>query len=373
MIVVKEISSKKELKAFIRFPFQLYKNHPCWVPPLFSEEMYVFNRAKNMAFRNAEAALFLAYQNGRIAGRVAAIINQVEVLQQGKKKVRFGWLDMVDDVLVTKALMERVMDYGKAHGLEYAEGPCGFSNMDRAGMLVDGFEEMSNMTTYYNAPYYREHLEHLGFIKSIDWVGYRIKVPAEIPTRVQAFATMVLEKYRLSVLHFTSAREIVNQADNLFQLMNRSFGNLPSFVPIPDYQVKQYKEKYLKFLHPDFLSFIADEDGKMVGFAITMPSFSKALQKARGRLFPFGFIHLLRAQRINDMANMYLIGVDPAYQNKGLTAVIFEKIIQGLLKRGIRYVETNPEMEDNIVVQSLWKNYQPTLIKRWRLYKKEIL
>lgn len=368
MIVVKEVLKKKDLVKFVKFPFRLYKNSPYWVPPIIKEELRTLDKTKNPVFKNATARLFLAYKDGRLAGRIAAIINRFEVDKQ--KKVRFGWFDVIDDPSVTEVLFRKVFEYGKAQGLEYAEGPCGFSNMDKAGMLIEGFDRVNNMTTHYNYAYYPKHLEQLGFTKSMDWVEYFIHTPKKVPDKVKKFAAMTLQQHELKLLKFNTAKELMPYADKMFELMNRSFKDLPSFAPIQPYQVAQYKKKYLKYIHPDFIAFIVDKNDNLVGFSITMPSFARALQKAGGRLFPFGFIHLLRAQKKNDTGNLYLIGIDPEYQGKGLTAVIFQSVMLNFNKRKIKYVETNPELEENTAVRALWKAYNPELIKRWRAYRK---
>lgn len=370
MIVVKEVAGKKALRQFVKFPFRLYKNSAYWVPPIINEELRTLDKAKNPVFKNADARLFLAYKEGKIAGRIAAIINHIEVDKQKKKKVRFGWFDVIDDPMVTEALFLKVFEYGAAHDLDYAEGPCGFSNMEKAGMLIEGFDRINNMTTHYNYAYYPKHLEQLGFVKSMDWVEYFIHTPKKVPEKVKNFAALVLQRYDLRLLKFNTTKELMPYADKMFALMNRSFKQLPTFTPIQPYQIAQYKKKYLKFIHPDFIAFIADKNDDLVGFSITMPSFAKALQKARGRLFPFGFRHLLKAQKKNDSGNLYLIGIDPKYQGKGITAIIFQNVMLNFNKRKIKYVETNPELEDNTAVRALWNDYDATLVKRWRSYKK---
>ncbi|MBC9795646.1 GTP cyclohydrolase [Sinomicrobium weinanense] len=357
MITVKEVKHPREIKAFVKFPFKLYKGSPYWVPPIIKEEIAVFDKDKNPAFENADARLFLAYKNGEIAGRIAVIINRIEIEEQQKKKVRFGWFDVIDEIEVTKALLDKVTEIGRDHGLEYMEGPVGFSQMDKAGMLVRGFDKLSNMTTIYNYPYYPEHFKALGFEEGAAWLEYLIRIPDEIPQKIDKFSDVILRRYKLRVLRFKSSKELVAYADDMFDLMNRSFKDLQSFVPIQKAQIEQYKQKYLKFIHPDFIKFIVDENDKMVAFSITMPSFSRALQKANGKLFPFGFLHILRAQKTNDSASLYLIGIDPKYQNKGLTAIIFKETNRLFQRRGMRYVESNPELEENTAAHLLWKYY----------------
>ena len=358
MITIKEVKNKKDLKTFVKFPFRLYKKSPYWVPPLINEEMGSFDPDKNPAFKDSEAWLYLAYKNGEIAGRIAVILNHLEIDELQKKKVRFGWFDVIDDVEVTRALLQKAEEKGREQQLEYMEGPVGFSNMDKAGMLVRGFDELSNMTTIYNYPYYPEHFKQLGFREGAAWVEYRIHIPDKVPEKIEKFADIILERFELKLLKFKSSSELVAYADDMFDLMNRSFKDLQSFIPIQKPQIELYKKKYLKFIHPDFVKFIVDKNGKMIAFSITMPSFSEALQKANGRLFPFGFIHILRAQKTSKRASLYLIGVDPAYQNKGVTAVIFNETNKVFQKRGMKIVESNPELEENIAAQLLWKRYK---------------
>ncbi|XLS27557.1 GNAT family N-acetyltransferase [Flavobacteriaceae bacterium M23B6Z8] len=372
MITIKEVSTKKDLKTFIKFPFTLYKNSPYWVPPIIKDEKAIFDKEKNPVFKDAEAHLFLAYKNNEVVGRIAAIINWLEVRTLNKKKLRFGWYDVIDDLEVSKALFEKVTQIGRDKGLEFMDGPVGFSNMDKAGMLIMGFDRINNMTTLYNHPYYLEHMDAMDFKHGMQWKEYEIDVPKTVPEKVKKFAKLVLERYQLKLLSFKSTNEMVHYADDMFDLMNRSFKDLQSFVPIQQYQVDMYREKYLKFLHPDYITLIQDKEQKLVGFSVTMPSFARALQKANGKLFPLGFYHLLRAKNKNKFGNLFLIGVDPEYQGKGLTAVIFQKVIENYNKRGITLVETNPELEENQSVQAMWKNYDPRLIKRWRTYTKKL-
>jgi GNAT superfamily N-acetyltransferase len=372
MITIKEVSNKKDLDAFIKFPFKLYKNSPYWIPPIIKDEKAIFDKEKNPVYKDAEAHLFLAYKDGKIAGRIAAIVNWLEVKTLQKKKLRFGWFDVIDDIEVSKALFEQINKIGKEKGLTFIDGPVGFSNMDKAGMLVMGFDRLNNMTTLYNYDYYPKHLEELGFERNANWVEYEIDVPTEVPDKVKKFAKLVLKRFGLTLLDYKTTGEMVTRADDMFDLINRSFKDLQSFVPIQQYQVDIYKEKYLKFLHPDFITLIEDKEGKLIAFSVTMPSFARALQKANGKLFPLGFLHLLKAKHLNKHGNLFLIGIDPEYQGKGVTAIIFQKVIENYNKRGIVLVETNPELEENQSVQAMWKNYGPRLIKRWSSFTKNL-
>ncbi|MGB3773633.1 MAG: GTP cyclohydrolase [Leeuwenhoekiella sp.] len=374
MITIKEMTSKKEMKTFVKFPFSLYNDEKNWVPPLTNDELESMDREKNPVFRNARAWFFLAYKNDKPAGRIAVIINDIEVNEQGKPKVRFGWFDVMDDIEVTKALLQKVEEIGKAEDLKWMEGPVGFSNMERAGMLIEGFDYLNTMITSYNYPYYQEHFETLGFEKAAEWVEFKIKIPpaSESREKVKKFAQIIKERYKLKVVHFSKSKDIVPFVDDMFGLLNKTYNNLSTFVPIQQYQIDHYKEKYIKFINPNYIKCIEDATGKLIAFSVIMPSFNEALKKANGSLFPFGFYHLLKARNKNDKAAFYLIGIDPDYQNKGLTALIFKEMQDLFNKNGILEVETNPELEENKAIQQLWKNYDHELHKRRRTYKRDL-
>ncbi len=371
-IKVKRISSKKDIKQFVKFPMELYRDNPYYVPPIIKDEMENFDPDKNQVFKNADCWLFLAYRENKIVGRIAAIINYIEVNEQHKPKMRFGWLDMIDDIEVTKVLLDEVHRIGKEHELEYAEGPVGFTLMDKAGMLIKGYEELATMITWYNHPYYKEHMEQLGYKKAAEWVEFKFKPPSPIPERFNKFADLIARRYGLRQLKFNNTKEIEPYVDGMFDLLNQTYSNLVTFVPIQQYQIDLYREKYLPFINPDFIECVVDSEDKLVAFAITMPSFSKALQKANGKLFPFGFMHLLKAKKKNSRAAFYLIGIQPKLQGKGVTAMMFRNITQNFMNYGVELCETNPELEDNLAVQASWKDYDPILHKRRRTYRKAL-
>jgi GNAT superfamily N-acetyltransferase len=372
MITVKQISSKRELKQFVKFPFQLYKNCQYWVPPLIKDELETLDAAKNPVFKNADASYFLAFQNNKPVGRIAVIINHLEVEEIGKKKVRFGWLDMIDDLNVTKALLEKVYEIGRRNKLEYAEGPVGFSNMEKAGILTKGFEELNTMITWYHFPYYAKHFEQLGFEKQATWVEYRLSIPDEAYEKVKKFSRIIRERYKLTVVRFKNKKEILPFVDDMFGLLNKTYNTLQTFVPVQQYQIDYYKEKYFSFIHPDYITCIKDKDGKLIAFSVVMPSFSEALKKANGKLMPLGWIHILKAQKKNEKAAFYLIGIDPEYQGKGVTAIIFEEMQILFNAKGIHTVETNPELIENTAVQLLWKDYNPVQHKERSTFRKPL-
>ncbi len=368
---IRELTTQSELKSFVKFQFSLLESNPYWVPPIISEELEVFDPNKNPAFENAEARFFMAYRDGEPVGRIAVIINWIEVKEQQKPKVRFGWFDAIDDLEVTKALLEKVREIGQEHDLEFMEGPVGFSNMDKAGMLVEGFEELNTMATWYSLPYYSSHFEELGFEKANEWVEFEITIPEEGPSeKVIRFANLIEERNNLKPIRFSDTSEILEYADKMFDLVNKTYNDLSTYVPIQPEQVAYYKEKYFRYIHPDFIHCVADQQGELVAFAITMPSFAKALQHAKGKLLPTGWIYLLKSRYFHSKAAFYLIGIKPEFQNKGITAIIFKEMNEMFNRRGITKVETNPELEDNKAVQALWSNYENRLHKRRRTYRK---
>lgn len=374
MIEVVPVSpaDRRQLRRFVTFPFKIYRDNRYWVPPLIKDEMATLNPKHNPVFRNSDAFYFLAYKDGEIAGRVAVIINHVEINELGKNKVRFGWFDVIDDVEVTRSLMKKVLEIGQQYGLEYAEGPVGFSNMEKAGILTDGFEERNTMITWYHYPYYAQHFQQLGFEKQATWVEYQINAPDGIAPKVKKFSKLVRERYKLEVIRFKHKRDILPYVDVMFELLNNTYNSLQTFIPIKQYQIEYYKKKYFNFIHPDYITCIQDKNKRLIAFSIVMPSFSKALKKANGRLFPLGWYHILRAQKKNDTAAFYLIGVDPEYQGKGVTAIIFEEMQDLFHSKGIKMVETNPELQENKAIQLLWKDYNPRKHKERSTFRKAL-
>jgi hypothetical protein len=374
MIEIIEVTSRQQYRAFFQFPFDLYRNCPQWVPTITKEEMDIFDPQKNAVFEHAMARLFLAKKKGKIVGRIAAMINWVEVEKLQKTKVRFGWYDTIDDLEVSQKLIETVEAVAIAEGMTYIEGPMGFSNMDKAGLLVHGYEHMNTMITWYHYHYQKTHLERLGLKKQSEWIEFKIDIydAKDSPEKVKKFARVIKARYKLKTLAFKTTKDVEPHVDKMFELLNQTYNKLQSFVPIQQHQIEVYKKKYLPYVHPDFIKCVVDENDEMIGFAITMPSFTKALKRINGKMFPFGFYHLWRALRKNNRASFYLIGIKESYQSKGVTAIIFQDIQEMFNKRGITEVETNPELEENKAIHSMWKNYKHELHKRRRTYRKDI-
>ncbi len=372
MITLKEVSTKKELKQFVTFPFSLYKGNPYWVPPIIKDEMESFDRTKNPVFENAEAHFFLAYKDNELVGRIAAIVNWLEVKEQGLKKMRFGWIDFIDDTAVSKALFDKVAEIGKSHGLEYMEGPVGFSNLDKVGVLTEGFDHIGTMITWYNHPYYVNHYEQYGFVKEKGYLENKFKASAADPKLFTKANLLIKKRYGLREMNFTKSSEIMPWVDKMFDLFNESYASLSSFVKITDVQKEYFKKKYISFINPEYIKFVVDKEDELVAFAIVMPSFSKALQKANGKLWPFGAFHLLRAKKNSKDVIFYLIGIRPDFQNKGVTAIIFNEYYKVFDAKGIDNCIRTPELEENTAIRQMWKHFGPVTHKKRQTFRKNL-
>ena len=373
-ITIKKVTSHEDYLAFVKFPFILYKNNSFWVPPIINEEVETIDHKINPVYQNSSAQFFLAYKKEKIVGRIAAIVNWIEIEELKKNKVRFGWYDVIDDIAVSKLLLEQVVCFGKEHKLDHIEGPVGFSNLDKAGLLIKGFDEPSTMITIYNYPYYATHLKELGFSLLAQWVEYEIKITnfEDSPEKVKRFSSVIMERFNLKVLDFKNKKEIIPYIDQMFNLLDETYNKLQTFVPIQNYQIEHYKKRYFKYVHKDFVKCVVDKNNRLIAFTITMPSFTRALQKINGKLTFFNIYNLLKAIWFNNRASFYLIGVHPDYQNKGITAIIFNEIQKTFNKHNITIVETNPELKENTAIQKLWKNYENRQHKRRATFTKNI-
>ncbi|RTE52438.1 GTP cyclohydrolase [Arenibacter aquaticus] len=372
MVTLKEARTKSELKDFVKFPFSLYKGSPYWVPPIINDELETFDKNKNPVFKDANAWFFLAYKDNKIVGRVAAIINSLEVNDQNVKKMRFGWFDFIDDYEVSEALLNKVAEIGKENKLSYMEGPVGFSNLDKVGVLTEGFDHIGTMITWYNHPYYVNHFEHHGFIKEKEYMENKFPFSNAEPKFFQKANELVRKRYGVKELNFSKTKDVMPWADKMFDLFNETYSSLSSFVRITDIQKEYFKKKYISFINPEYIKFILDKDDNLIAFGIVMPSFSKALQKANGKLFPFGLFHLLNAKKNSKEVIFYLIGVLPEYQNKGVTAVMFNEYYKTFKAKGVENCVRTPELEENVAIRQLWKHFDPKIYKRRRTYKKDL-
>ena len=372
-IIIKKVSSKKELKTFIRFNYELYKGNPYSVPDLYDDMLNTFNPKKNAAFEFCEAGYFLAYKNDRVVGRVAAIINHRANDTWQKKEVRFGWIDFIDDEEVSEALLDTVAQWGKERGMKSIVGPLGFTDMDAEGMLIDGFDQLGTMSTIYNYPYYQKHMEKLGFEKDADWVEFKMKVPEAIPEKFVRISEIILQKYKLKIKKL-KRKEIKekNYGQRIFDLITEAYAPLYGYSKMTQGQIDQYIKMYLPLIDLRMVSIIEDEEGNLIAVGISMPSLSEALQKAKGKMLPFGWYHLLKALFIKKpkILDLLLVGVKPEYQSKGVNALLFYDLIPVYQQLGFEYGESNPELEDNKKVQSQWSVFNPEQHKRRRAYRK---
>jgi GNAT superfamily N-acetyltransferase len=371
-IEIKEITTIKDLKAFVRFPFELYAGNPYWVPALRSDDLNTMRKDKNPAFEFCEAKYWLAYKNGDVVGRVAGIINHRHIEKWVQPYARFGWIDFIDEPEVSSGLLKAVEDWARDQGLEAVHGPLGFTDLDREGMLVEGFEELSTLATSYNYPYYPERMQAAGYVKDTDWVEYELCIPDKPDEKIARLADALMRRYNLRLLTFKNKKELLSYADALFELLQEAYQHLYGVTPLTRRQVDAYIKQYFDFMSPDFVPMVVDAQNHMVAFGITLPSLSLALQKAKGQLFPFGFIHILHALSKNDKGDLYLVAVSHDYQGRGVNAILINRMIEVFNKFGIKTVESNPELEDNHRVQAQWKNFEHRQHKRRRIFIKHL-
>lgn len=373
MVKIVEVKTRKQLKDFILFPFKLYKDNPYWVPPLIMDDYNTLNKKKNPAFEYCDAKYWLAYKDGKLVGRIAGIQNHAYVKKWGNKYTRFGWVDFIDDPEVSAALFNTVEEYARENGMEAVHGPLGFCDLDHQGLLVDGFEEMGTIVTYYHYPYYKEHLEKLGYVKDIDWLEYEIIVPesSEIE-RINKIASRSLDKYGLRILDLKSKKQILPYGNEVFDIINIAYEDLYGVVPLTEEQIKGYIEMYFSYINPDYVCFIVDKDNKLAGFGISVPSLSKAVKKHNGRLFPFGFIDVLKDIKTNDTLDLYLVAVRPEYKMTGIPAAMLSHSLKNAHKNGIKKAIASPQLEENHAVQSLWRFFDARPHRRRRCYIRHI-
>ena len=375
-IEIKPVTTRQELQQFVQFYYDLYRDNDCAVPYLDSEEMSTLRHDKNTSFECCESQYFMAFKDGQLVGRVAAIINNRANERWDRKQVRFSWFDFVDDQEVSAALLKAVEDWGRSKGMTEIAGPIGFIDTDREGMLVDGFDKLSTMYINYNYPYYPQHMEQMeGYEKANDWVELRVKVPEVVPDKFAKITEMVRKRYGLCVHKFTR-KELVADGwgKRIFDLLNETYKDLYGFSHLSDHQIGQLVNDYIKIADLNLVTGIMDGD-KLVGFGITFPSFSRALQKTRdGRYLPFGWWHLLKILKWHktDTVDLLLIGVLPEYRSKGANALIFDDLIRQFQAYGFDWAETGPQMETNEGVLSQWQYLESTQHRRHRCYRKEL-
>lgn len=370
-IDIKKVTSRSELRAFVTFPEKIYGNEPNWVPAPVFDDINTLDKKKNPAFEFCEAEYWTAWKEGKMVGRIAGIINRRFVEKWGKKYARFGWIDFIEDFEVAKALVTTVEAWARDKGMEGVHGPLGFTDLDREGMLVEGFGERATFATIYNHPYYPVYMEKLGYAKDVDWIEFLVQTPEAIPEKVLRVNEIISKRSGVRIAEWKNKKELIRKyADQIFELLDEAYAGLYGTTPLSRKQVEAYIDQYLSFVDPRFTKIIVDKDERLAGFAITIPSLSDALYKSRGRLLPFGWIRLLMALKKPKTMDMMLIAVRKEFVARGVVAIIMTSLNQSAIDNGIQFSETNPELETNVAVHGLWKDYPKRQHKRRRVFLK---
>ncbi len=373
-IEIRTVEAKKDVKKFIKFPFGIYKDNEWWVPPMIMDDLDTFNIEKNPAYESAETRLFMAYKDGKPAGRIAGILSNAANEKYDTKNLRFGWFDAIEDPEVAGALFDAVEGWGKELGMETLTGPHGFTDLDPEGMLVEGYDQLPTIAVYYNHPYYNDLVEKYGFEKEIDYVEFKSVAPHEdgIPPKLLRLGEKIKERSGLRILKFEKKKHLMNRAEEIFRLLDEAFEEIYGSVPLNEKQITYYVKKYFPFVDKDLIQVAVDQNDEVVGFMIAMPSLSRAMQKAKGRILPFGWYHLMRALKNYEILDFYLAGVKKKFRGHGVDLLMVLEVVKAALKKGVLFSESNPELETNKKIQAQWKYFNPTQHKRRRIYKKNI-
>ena len=371
-LIIKEISTKKEIKEFVKFPDILYSGNKFYIPAIHTKEVQTLSFDKNPAFEFCRAKYWVAIKDGEIVGRIAGIINSKYNEKHNIKYARFGWLDFIEDVEVVILLLHTVEKWAVNENMNTIHGPVGFSSFDASGVLIEGFNEMPTSFAHYNFPYYQKLIEKSGYKKDIDWIEYNVKVPKSVPEKFTKGAELAKKRYKLSSAKLKKKKDILKYSDDLFRLLNTEYKDLYAFTELTKRQIEELKKQFISILKPEYVSIILNATDEVIAFGITIPSLSKAQQKAKGKLYPFGFIRIMHALRKNDTVDSVLIAVQKDYQNKGINGIIFNDIIHEFIKNGITNLESTRELENNIKVNNLWNKFEYRQHKRTRCYIKKL-
>lgn len=370
MISIKEVASSKDFKDFVNFPFELYKGNQFWIPPLKKDELKQLKPETNPAFEFCDAKFWTAWENNKCVGRIAAIINHNYNKKIGKKMGRFSRLEFVDNKEVSSLLIKTAENWLRDKGMEAVHGPLGFTNFDNQGLLIEGFDYLPSIASVMHYPYFQDHIENMGYLKENDWVEFRLKIE-KVPEKASRLAEIIKNRNKLEVIHFKEPKEFRSYLKDVFVLLNSAFDELPYVSAFPDRLIDFYAEKYFKILQPKYVVVIR-KDGVMVGFIVGLPSLSKAMKKANGKLLPFGFYHIMKAMKRPEEMDLLLTGVDPHYQKMGLPAILINELQNSMIENGVKYVETTGMFESNMKGATHWKNYDHVQHKRRRCYVKEL-
>lgn len=372
-VEIKEVTTKKDLKKWVDFPNKLYKNVPQYVPFLFADEVGTFSKDKNPAYEFCETKLYLAYKNGELAGRIGVLVNNAANQKWGTKNIRFTRFDFIDDYEVSKALFDKVIDWAHERGLNKVIGPIGFTDMDHEGMLIEGFDELNMSITFYNHPYYIDHMQKLGLGKEVDWVEYQIRVPDKVDPKYEKMSEFLLKRNGYKLVEYTNRKVLIKEAYEAMKVIDEAFSKLYGTVPLTDKVIDDAIKNNISLVNLDYVCSVKDKDDNIIAFGLLVPSIAKALKKSNGRLLPFGIFRLLKALKgKNDTLEMYFIAVRPELQKKGIPAIIMNHILKNCVKNGVKICETGPELELNESVQSLWKDFDARHHKRRRCWQKSI-
>jgi len=368
MITIQQVTTRHEWNLFFNFPNKLYKGNPYYVPTLLLDERLNFNPHKNPAFKFIDSVSFLARDDGKVVGRIAALINNKLNEANQSKTMRFTRFDVIDDIKVSHMLFEKIFAWGKEQGMESVIGPIGFSDLDKQGLLIEGFDQIGMFITLYNHPYYKKHLEELGFTKEVDWVEYKIHIPTHVDTRIERISELAQKRHGYRLLSFSRRKEVLPYAHKIFHMYNEAYADLYGFYSLNDGQIDLAIRQFLSLISLEYIFVVVDASHTVVGFGVMAPSLSQALQKTGGRLFPLGFMQILKAKRNHEIMDFYLIAVKPEYLGRGVNAVIMHEGLKRAIANGVCFAETGPELETNIRVQSQWKSFASEQHKRRRCF-----
>lgn len=372
MATIKQVVSKKDWNRFFTFPNEFYRDNPYYVPTLLFDEKWNFNPKKNPAYEYVETIAFIAEDGGKIVGRIAGLINHKLNFMKQEKKMRFTRFDVIDDKKVSEALFEAVSTWGKEKGMETIIGPIGFSDLDKQGLLVEGFDQQGMFITLYNHPYYHDHLAHLGFDKEVDWVEYKVFVPEKADNRIERICDIAMKRHGYRLLEFKRKKEVIPYARQMFKMYNDSFAQLYGFCPLSDGQIDMAINQFISLVSLEYVFIVVDKNDSVIGFGIMVPSLSDAVKRSNGHLFPLGLLRIKKALVNYDVLDMYLIAVKPEFLGRGVNAVIMNEGIKRAIANGVQFAETGPELEDNDNVQTQWKSFKVEQHKRRRCYGKTL-
>ena len=374
MVEIREVRTRGDLRMFVNYVNVLYMDVPQFIPAMYANDLDDWNPKKNPAFEYCEGKCFLAWRNGKIVGRIGAILSHRANEKWGLNRMRFSQVDFIDDPEVSAALFKAVEDYAREKGCNEVHGPLGFTDLDREGLLIEGFDQKSMFITYYNHPYYKDHLERLGYEKDVDWVEFLIDIPYDerTVTRLDKLSERVQRYSNLHVVEIKSRKDYKPWVEKVFVLVNTAYAHLYGTVPLSDKQIRRYADNFIPLINPDLACFVADPEDNLVAFGVSAPSMADALKKSNGRLFPFGWIRLLKALKVNDTLDLFLVAVTPEYQNKAVNAILLNHVLKGAQKMGIKYAETGPNLDTNEKIQHQWNFFHTTQHKRRRCFVKKL-